>query len=236
MSITTILQTYKRPNYIIEQINAIKQQTLSSNIIIVENEGGCKFDYPEDITHVIRSSKNMKFHLRFAIGLLADTEYIAFFDDDSIPGCNWYKNCVDTIARHDCICGTNGRIIDRKNKKQFGPGWSDPSDYEVEVDFVGHAWFFKKKNLKYMWYDDIMEYQNGEDIQLSANAQIFGKILTFVPPHPISDKTMWGSGENAMKYGTDKNASYILNPTHNDERYKLFDYYVNKDWQLILEK
>lgn len=239
MSITTVLQIYKRPDYLKEQLEAIDTQTIKSErIFIVHNEGGVKFDIPEreDIQYFY-ISPNQKFHPRFALGLLAKTEYVSFFDDDTIPGSRWVENCINTINKHDCICVTNGRIIDRINKRQYGPGWSNPSDKEVEVDFGGHAWFLKKKNLKYMFYDDIIEYNNGEDIQLSANAKIFANIPTFVPPHPISDKTLWGSDpEKAMKFGCDSVSSWIVNKTHNQERYRLFDEYVKRSWKLLLEK
>ncbi len=237
MSITTILQIFKRPDYIKEQLEAVQNQTLKSDkIIIVHNEGEIKIEYPDNV-QLVYANPNMKFHLRFAIGLLTDTDYVSFLDDDTIPRSRWYENCIGTIEKHDCICGTNGRIVDRKNKRQYGPGWSNPSDKEVEVDFVGHAWFLRKKNLKYMWYDDVIEYNNGEDIQLSANAQIFGKIPTFVPPHPLSDKSIWGSDpEKAMRYGCDSVSSWIINPTHNQERYNLFDEYVKRGWKLLLEK
>lgn len=236
MTITTILQIYKRKEYLAEQLEAIRNQTIKSDkIIVIHNEGDVKFDYPDNV-QVIYSSENMRYHLRFAIGLLAQTEYVAFFDDDTIPGKNWYKNCVETIKKHDCICGTSGRIVDRKNNRQLAVGWATHNEDDVEVDFVGHSWVMRKNTLKYMWYDDIIEYNNGEDIQLSANAQLFGKIPTFVPPHPISDKTMWGSGDNAMKYGSDKVASYLVNPSHNTERYALFDEYIKRGWKLILEK
>ena len=237
MSITTILQLYKRPEYLQEQLEAVMKQTIKSDkIIIVHNEGEVNFKYPENV-QVIYAKPNMKFHLRFAIGLLADTEYVSFLDDDTIPQPKWYENCINTIKKHDCICGTNGRIVDRKNKRQFGPGWSNPSDNEVEVDFVGHAWFLRKENLKYMWYDNIIEFNNGEDVQLSANAQIFAGIPTFVPPHPMLNKEVWGSDPTkAMKYGCDSVASWIVNKMHNQERYILFDEYVRRGWKLLLEK
>lgn len=238
-TVTTILQCFRRPAYLAEQLVAINNQSIKPDkIIIVQNEGGdeFKFDFPEN-THVIYSSVNMKFHLRFVIGLLAQTEYIAFYDDDTCPGRNWHKNCIETIAKHDCVCGTNGRIADRANRRQFGAGWTTPSDDEKQVDFVGHAWFLKRKNLKYMFYEDIIEYSNGEDVQLSANCQRFGNIPTYVPPHPTSDKSLWGSDPlKGMKYGSDKVASYICNRTHHQERYDLFDKYAEKGWKLLLEK
>lgn len=236
--ITTILQLYKRPDYLKEQLDAVLKQSVKNNtdkIIIVHNEGNVNFEYPDNI-QLIYANPNMKYHLRFAIAMLTDNEYISFLDDDTIPQKKWYENCLNTIKKHDCICVTNGRIVDRANKTQYGPGWSNPSDNEVEVDFGGHAWFLRKENLKYMWFDEIIEYNNGEDIQLSANAQIFAKIPTYVPPHPINDRDLWGSDpEKAMRFGCDEVASWINNPTHNKERYRLFDEYVKKGWKLILE-
>ena len=238
-TITAILQIYKRPNYFKEVLDSIMNQTIKPDkIFIVHNEGDVRFEIPEnEILQYFYIKPNLKFHPRFALSLLADTEYVAFNDDDSVSGSKWYENCINTIAKHDCICVTNGRIVDRKNKRQYGPGWSNPSDNEVEVDFGGHAVFLRKKNLKYMFFDDIIEYNNGEDIQLSANVQRFGNIPTFVPPHPLSDKELWGSDpEKAMKYGCDVAASFLNNPVHNKQRYILFDEYVKRGWKLLLEK
>jgi len=238
LNIITIIQIYKRPAYLQEQIEAVKNQTIKSDkIVIVHNEGEIKFKYPKDI-QLVYANPNLKFHLRYAIGLLLDTEYISILDDDTIPQSGWYENCIETIKRHDCICVTNGRIVDRKNKTQYGPGWSNPSNKEVLVDFGGHALFFKKSTLKYMWHDEIVEYNNGEDIQLSANAQIYGNIPTYVPPHPSENKNLWGADPvKAMKYGCDEVSFWIVNrETHNFERFKLIDEYVKKGWKLVLEK
>lgn len=236
--ITVIIQTYKRPQYLSEQIDSIKNQTIKPDkIICIQNEDEIKFDYPPDV-NVIKSKENKKYHLRFAVGLTEDTEYLAFFDDDTIPGKNWFKNCIETINRHDCICVTNGRIVDIDNMRQYGPGWSNPSDNEILCDFGGHAWFLKKKNLKYMWFDDIYEYNNGEDIQLSINAKKFADIPTFVPPHPVSDKSLWGSDPiKAMKYGCDEVASWIVRKDqHNNERFKLFKLYERLGWKPVLKQ
>lgn len=238
LNITTIIQIYKRPNYLQEQIEAVKNQTVKSDkIVIVHNEGEIKFKYPKDI-QLVYANPNLKFHLRYAVGLLMNTEYISMLDDDTIPQPRWYENCIETIKKHNCICVTNGRIVDRKNKTQYGPGWSNPSNNERLVDFGGHALFFKKSTLKYMWYDEIIEYNTGEDIQLSANAQIYGNIPTYVPPHPRENKNLWGADpEKSMKYGCDEMSSWIVNKeTHNSERFKLFDEYVKKGWKLVLEK
>lgn len=233
MKVTTVLQIYKRPEYLKEQIQAVVSQTVKSDkIIVVHNEGDVKFDYPDNV-ELIYANPNLKFHLRFAIGLLADTEYVSFLDDDTIPQPRWYENCVETIKRHDCLCVTNGRLFIPPNQ-WAAPGWGNPSSGEILVDFGGHAWFLRQENLKYMWYDKIYEYKNGEDIMLSANLQIHGNIPTYAPPHPPTDRDMWGSDpEKAMKYGSDKVAHWLVQPTHNQERFELINKYVEKGWKLV---
>jgi hypothetical protein len=229
MNITTILQIYKRNKYLDEQIESIRKQTIQSKIIIVHNEGGVRFTYPEGIP-VIYANPNLKYHLRFAIGLLCDTEYLAFFDDDTIPGSRWYENCLKTIEKHNCICVSNGRDVNIDTKTQSCPGgWCAPNNDELKCWFGGHTWFMKKDILKYMWYDDIIEKDNGEDIQLSANCMKYGNIPTYIPPHPKNDKELWGSTKG-MLLGADENASYINNPYHYHERIKLLDYYIKKGW------
>jgi hypothetical protein len=236
-TITTILQLYKRPEYLSEQLEAIKNQTIKSDkIIIVQNEGGFDVDFnvPSDVQYIY-ANPNMKFHLRFVVGLLADTEYVAFFDDDTIPQPGWFQNCVDTVKKHDCLCVTNGRMF-IPPKSWAAPGWCSPCENEVLVDFGGHAWFLRTENLQYMWRDKIHEYLNGEDIMLSANLQIYGKIPTYVPPHPRNNRSIWGSDpEKAMKYGSDKVAHYITHPTHYEERNDLISFYKSKGWKLIYD-
>ena len=233
--ITTILQIFKRPQYLKEQLEAIKNQTIKSDkLIIVHNEGNIKekFDIPLD-AQLIYANPNMKFHLRFAIGLLVDTEYVSFLDDDTIPQPGWHQNCIDTINRHDCLCVTNGRIFIPPNT-WAGPGWGNPCDNEVLVDFGGHAWFLRTRNLQYMWGDKILEYENGEDIMLSANLQIYGGIPTYVPPHPVDNKSIWGSDrEKAIKYGSDSVAHWITEPTHFRKRFELIDGYVKRGWNIL---
>jgi len=238
--ITTILQIYRRTNYLKEQLSAIDAQTIKSEkIFIVHNEGGVQFDIPKrkDIQYFY-ISPNLKFHPRFALGLLAQTEYVFFYDDDTIPGSRWHENCINTIKKHDCLCGANGRNILPSLGQLCPAGWGKPSDEETEVDFVGHAWALRTDNLKYMWYDGrIHEPLNGEDIMLSANLQIYGNIPTFVPPHPPNNLSLWGSNpEKARKYGSDEHSHWLVRKEHYEEREQLTQHFVNKGWKLMYQK
>ena len=91
---TVILTLYRRPQNLARQIEALRSQTLPPKEIWiwindhVDNSDLC-FDYL-DCDRIIDSSYNFKFFGRFAAALLADTKYIAIFDDDTIPGEKWF--------------------------------------------------------------------------------------------------------------------------------------------------
>jgi hypothetical protein len=234
MKIVTILQTYKRPNYFLEQYNSIKNQTIKSDkIIVVENNGGCEFNYPDDI-EVIKSSVNRKYHLRFAIGLLEDCDYLFFYDDDTISGSRFYETAINLINKENCLVVGNGRIIHLEKRTWDCPGWGNPSEKEQEVDFGGHCWVCKAEHLKYMWFEKPKLYTNCEDMQFSFNCFRFGKIKTLVSPHPIDNKEIWSSLKGTI-YGSDKVASWICNKTHFQDRWNIIDEYI-KDGYIPLIK
>ena len=137
---------------------------------------------------------NWKFYGRFAAALLADTEYVAIYDDDTIPGGNWHKNCFETMEREEGILGAAGMTFKSDiyiNHDRCG--WPTKNDKLTEVDAVGHAWFFKREWLSFLWKEKPFMWENGEDIQFSSMAKIYGGIKTFCPPHPQGDQSMHGS-------------------------------------------
>ena len=240
--ITVILNCYKRLNYLQQQIDAIKQQTIApADIWIWYNkpEDGVQYDLNAFGCKVVMCNHNFKFHGRFALGLLAQTEYVAFFDDDTIPGKRWFENCINTINNgHDGILGSTGVLLNRElysgNTKY---GWtSNHNNDVVEVDLVGHSWFMKKKHLKYMWYEDPVSWDNGEDMQLSYLAQKYGNVNTYVPPHPNSNLELWGSLPNlGLQYGNDENASW-RKKTHNTLRDDIVKEQIKRGWKLVKYK
>ena len=104
-SITVVLNAYRRPYNLKMQIEAIRAQTTKPAQIWLwvnaheDNEG---FDFKSlDIDRIFHNDYNWKFYGRFAAALLADTEYIAIFDDDTVPGARWFENCVSTMETHE---------------------------------------------------------------------------------------------------------------------------------------
>lgn len=238
--ITVILNCYKRPQYLQEQIKSIlNQSTPPEDIWIWYNkpEDQEQYDLSNLGCKVVTCNHNYKFHGRFAYGLLAQTEYVAFFDDDTIPGNKWFENCINTIEQgQDGILGTTGVYLlgdNYSNNTKFGwNGEQNPST--VEVDLVGHAWFMKKNYLRYLWYEDPISWDNGEDMQLSYQAQKYGGIKTYVPPHPPTDHSLWGSlPEKGLKYGSDENANWIKKSNHTPLRNQIVKEQINKGWKTV---
>jgi hypothetical protein len=139
--------------------------------------------------------------------MMARTKYVALFDDDTIPGPNWFKNCHETNKTHNGILVGNG--ISVHSDKYVGRtlvGWTTQNEEVIEVDLGGHAWFFESDWLKYLWMEEPFTLENGEDIQFSYCAQKYGNIRTYCPPHPKNDITMFSS-LNGYEMGVDNVAS-----------------------------
>ena len=196
--ITVILTCYRRAEYLTKQIEHIRNQTTKPKEIWiwvndhVDNRG---IDFTTfDVDRVFRNDHNWKFYGRFAAALLADTEYVAFFDDDTLPGSRWFENCMDTMEESPGILGGAGVLL--KEDRYFGHqrvGWSSENEETTEVDLVGHAWFFRREWLPYLWTEKPFTWDNGEDIQFSYTAQKYGNIKTYCPPHPASDRALFSS-------------------------------------------
>lgn len=236
--ITVILNGYKRPEYLSEQVSAILAQSIKPDQIwlwVNHCDGIIIPDEIEGINVIVKSSKNFKYHGRFALGLLANTKYVAFFDDDTIPGSNWFKNCISCINRNPkSILGGVGVIMNSNLYYMHErAGWPSPTNVDTEVDLVGHAWFLERSTLNDLWRTIPCTFENGEDMQLSFNAWIYNKIKTICPPHPINDKTMWSSLK-AWEYGNDNkassNGSLLSIPLFYKQRDDIIDHYLKSGY------
>lgn len=225
-SITVILNLYKRPEYLEEQLHAIKQQTVKPTEIWLwinscqENRNFRQFSL---FDNVIKSSKNVKYHGRFSAGLLCSSKFLAVFDDDTIPGKDWFSNCLNTMSISEGILGGAGCILN-SNKYAYHTriGWPSMNREVVEVDLVGHAWFLKRDHLNYMWYETPYSLNNCEDMQLSFMAKKHGGVKSFCPPHPEGEKNLWSSLK-PWEYGNDKKAS------SNGSLMPVSDFYLERD-------
>jgi hypothetical protein len=208
-AITVILNGYKRPHVLAEQLQAIETQTIKPiQIMFWKNASDATFDQ-DLITRCqsFLSSVNVGVWGRFALALLAEGEYVCVFDDDTVPGPRWLENCVTSMQKRRGLYGTIGVVFDTEQGydgqiRRFG--WDTPIDDIKQVDIVGHSWFFEKKMLEYFWREipDRKYYLCGEDMHFSYMLQKYANLPTLVPPHPANDTSVYGSiPQKAMQYG-----------------------------------
>lgn len=196
--ITVILNAYRRPYNLKMQIDAIRKQTIKPKQIwlwVNDHEDNREFNFKElGLDRIFHNDYNWKFYGRFAGALLSDTEYVAIFDDDTIPGERWFENCFKTMNTNEGILGSAGVTLNDKYYVRHNRcGWATQNKQTTRVDLVGHAWFFKREWLSHLWREKPTTWDNGEDIQFSYLAQKYGNIQTYCPPHPPENKSLHGS-------------------------------------------
>lgn len=216
MSITAILNCYRRPDNLKIQIEALNNQTVKPDEIWIwknyhiDNSG---FNVAEFAANkIIKCDHNFKYHGRFAAGLLTRTDYLAYFDDDTIPGSRWLESCLNIekiVAANSAppILGSAGvRLYGRSYIQHERVGWPSKNKDPELVDLVGHAWFFRREVLQAFWSQTPLSLDNCEDLQLSFFAQKVLGSKTICPPHPENDMSLWGS-TRAEELGIDAVAS-----------------------------
>jgi hypothetical protein len=241
MSVTVILNGYKRSKHFKRQLDAIKNQTVKPNEILFWQNKGDEFEdtLTQGLVHA-NCNQNMGVWARFAFALNAKSDYICIFDDDTMPGPRWLENCLETIKTHDGLLGTIGCIFQDKDEylNMRRVGWDNPNSKTEVVDIVGHSWFFKREDLSVFWRE-LPEKDHtifaGEDVHFSYMLQKYTNKKTYVPPHPPNDRSLWGSmPETAYAIGTDS-AAISANPTVGIEIQKSFYVYIKKGFKILKE-
>ena len=239
ISITAVLNLYRRNESLSKQLEALEAQTVIPNeVIIWTNDNNmnlaiekCKFDI---IT--IRCSRNVGVWGRFSGALNATSEFILVLDDDTIPGKQWIESCIELYQKVPSVLGTNG--VKFRTKYCYFPfvnvGWRNPNESAAEVDIVGHAWFFHRDLLRVFWMDapfaDRHPILSGEDLHLSYVAQIFKGIPTIVPPHPIDNMNLWGS-IRGLELGEDR-VALSMNAGAAKRMNRSYQYYIKRGFRI----
>ena len=238
-SITVILTVYQRSEYIQKQVDALRAQTVPPDEIWVWCNSSDKLipDVSAIVDRVIISNSNYKFWGRFALASMARTTHVALFDDDILPQPKWIENCLNVYANGtEGILGGSGPLLEptggysSKNKI----GWNGHHLDEIaQVDLACQTWFFKKTYLKYMWFEDPLTWENGEDIHFSYMALKHGGLKTWVPPHPESEPERWSCRPDFGKsVGRTKDAVY-KSAGHHDIRDGIVENYRRDGWVVV---
>ena len=197
-SIGIVLTAFKRTHLLKDQLEAIRRQTVpATEVVIWDNHSQgdyCNISLAEHES-VVWCTKNWGVWPRFFHAQFLNTEFVCVFDDDTLPGHDWLRNCLDTM-RHlpafSLIGGVGVTFPDGTRNSRNYWGWKNPCDTIVNVDLVGHAWFFRRELLNWLVYDPRSGGTCGEDYAISATARKQGGAVV-CPPHPRDKLSLWSS-------------------------------------------
>ena len=101
--ITVILNGYKRGDNLNEQLEALRNQTVKPDEILLwyNNPGDndlLNYDIGMEIP-VAYCNYNFGVWARFYFAMNARNPYVVVFDDDTIPGKRWLENCMKTMEK-----------------------------------------------------------------------------------------------------------------------------------------
>ncbi|RDU54610.1 hypothetical protein CQA49_04715 [Helicobacter sp. MIT 00-7814] len=221
LNVSVVLNLYKRPQALKEQLRAIQNQSLKPKEILLYQDGVFEgIEIPKeiekefDIIEISKENKGVWERFRFA-QRRASSELVCVFDDDTIPGRDFLANCFLHMQKQEGLYGTTGVVLQKPEnypyKDFFTLGWRNPNKWCAEVDFVGHSWFFKKQWLETFFANtqSLQKYKvAGEDMGFSLALQKIG-VKTFVPAQPYGKFHLWGEiPESTQKISTNEVALY----------------------------
>lgn len=240
--ITAILTVYRRGEYLASQVQALRNQSVPPTEIWVwcNDSDVALQDVSELVDRVVVSNSNWKFWGRFALANMVRTPYICLFDDDILPQRNWLKNCLDTYRSGiDGILGGSGVLLPAAGgySSKHKVGWNGHHyDEATRVDLVGHAWFFRKEHLRFMWHEQPLSWENGEDIHLSCMAWKHAGLGTYVPPHPADDESLWSCRPDFGKRVGRTSSATFKSAGHHSVRDDMVNAYRKNGWRIVADE
>jgi len=204
--ISVILTAWQRPQYLEEQVERVLNQSVPPREVVLwynqppkrlgllDRKPLVTFKNERHVRKII-CDHNFGIIPRFTLAACLEGDYVCIFDDDTMPGERWFENCLHYVDTERSLLGTIGlRYLSRDEMKTEKPrmGWEGRNEAIEFVDLVGHSWFFRRQWAPYFWEEEPLLRSFGEDIHFCAMLQRHG-IRTACPPHPESDRSLWGS-------------------------------------------
>lgn len=229
--IGVMLTRYRRPDELLHrQMVAVGRQTVSAIVGAVWDNGDAALDTEVPLARFRLGDQNVGVWPRFITAALLDTDYVAVFDDDTIPGRRWFENCLRVQYEiGPSLVGAAGvSFVAGRRDKRIYHGWSNPLPAIVHVDIVGHAWFFPSALLSEWDLTLAAKWPTcGEDYYVAYQAQRRGWPVV-VAPHPAADSDWWGSTEGHL--GHDDAALY-RQPGEEENKAAFHAMLMDKGWR-----
>ncbi len=208
-----VLNTYKRIHLLKRQIKAVQAQGVFVEIFIWRNDS--EPDYKFDGLNWCTAGGNKGVWKRFYYAHEQESEFYWILDDDTIPGKNYLRFCLDNWQDSFGVVSSSGFRFETKDltlanwNKRTQLGWKSRNTSFVRCDWPGHSWIITRKVLDEFVNSRplVSERFSGEDVHLAFSAQKLG-FDSFVSPYP-KDNSYWGSTE--PDNGNDSAANWRVN-------------------------
>lgn len=231
--VTTVLSVVERPEYLDSQIDAIKTQTVPSDIFIIWRNN---LDYSLPYPSVIYRNESKHFNSlygRFFNSLHIKTPYVFICDDDLLPGDKYLERCIDfSKSKNDNIVISSFGVDFKTDTTKYEPlSRIDQDvflDFPKKVDMGGQGWFMKTELLKLFLLYPFFKEESGEDIHFSF-CLFQAMVDIFVLDKDINNVGTW-QDTTLGERGLDDKAQW-KQKQHNMIRNELVKHYVELGWK-----
>eukprot|EP01042_Synura_sphagnicola_P002238 gene2238-2676_t len=163
--------------------------------------------------HIVQStSRNFKYHGRFALASLIATDFTVIIDDDTVPGPGYLEDAVEKCRAYRAVVGPQGLLIARDRQYIAAP----PTDYDFEVTAAATAASglsgpqlvipLRVGTLPLEGECVQRSWECCEDISISAAAWIHAGVRSLVPAQPHDLVNVWGDTD--ARFHHDGNQTY----------------------------
>jgi hypothetical protein len=162
--ITVILNGYKRGDNLNEQLEALKNQTVKPDEILLwyNNPGDndlLNYDIGTEIP-VAYCNYNFGVWARFYFAMNARNPYVCVFDDDTIPGERWLENCMETMKTNEGLLGSVGLL------------YPNPLPPQKNEGGIGNLSHFPRMNWN-DWMVEVSKFKYGVHLMPTVAAGTF---------------------------------------------------------------
>jgi len=208
-STTLLLTVYRRPQLLPGQLAAALGQTVRPRVwVLVQHPARAAELDLTGADRVLECAPNSYFHLRFAVLLTAQSDWVATWDDDLNPGGRWLEHCLATARHTTGILGASGvRHLGQEHYGQAHRYWgcAVQNSSPLVMDYVGGTWFLRPRWIAHLFADSCCT-NNGDDIELGCRAYRLGGVRSYLLPHPPGRPERWSTTQTSQ--GLDGAASW----------------------------
>lgn len=229
MNVTAVIFTYLRPEHLSLQLKAIRNQSQPPDQIIIGHLEG-----PETKNFDFQGLELIRFRDDPAVGMVTnfltslcvplDTDWIALYDDDILPGRHWHENCLMTARDHgECAFGAFGGHISGDYYDRVFPRQLNNSN-PIEVDWIGQGYFFPRDWIHWFFEEPMPSpWTSSNDLWFSYQVKKHGE-RCMIPPHPEGAADLYAVEENLARQDTADKKLHKRNDLHKKHRKELIKY------------